>query len=331
METPMPQPIQPETSSASPHSVIAHNMVGAIALILIILATITIAMQYQPSPGKSIAHAQAAAAALATDPFVSTAILARSAIVVDLTDRKTLYSKNPDAQLPLASLAKIPLALVVAQAMPLDTVVTIPRDTAPRGSVERLARGEKWRIQDIIDFTLVASSNGGAEILSEIAEGPIRARYPDAPEGSATLWRMNQLAGELRLSHTYFINPTGLDQSTTLSGAYGTVRDIATLFAFAASSYPTVFNSTAQDGIHLNSVNGGRTVAYNTNEALSDIPGLIMGKTGITDLAGGNLAVVFDVAPNHPVVAIVLGSTREGRFDDMRVLVGRTQKALLNN
>ena len=73
----------------------------------------------------------------------------------------------------------------------------------------------------------------------------------------------------------------------------------------------------------------GKTSAFNTNEALGELPGLIMGKTGITDLAGGNLGIVFEVSPNHPVVAVVLGSTRDGRFEDMKKLVARTQETIL--
>ena len=53
-----------------------------------------------------------------------------------------------------------------------------------------------------------------------------------------------------------------------------------------------------------------------------------MGKTGYTDLAGGNLAVVFDVAPSHPVVAIVMHSTEDGRFADMKAIVADTITAI---
>ena len=54
-----------------------------------------------------------------------------------------------------------------------------------------------------------------------------------------------------------------------------------------------------------------------------------MGKTGLTDLAGGNLAVVFDVGLAHPVVAVVLGSTEYGRFEDMQKLVTTARKAIM--
>ena len=37
-------------------------------------------------------------------------------------------------------------------------------------------------------------------------------------------------------------------------------------------------------------------------------------------MAGGNLGVIVDISVGHPVVIVVLGSTREGRFKDMSIL-----------
>lgn len=329
MEIPQTQEPMQFPAENTPVAITGETLTGASTLAFLLLLAILFTFEYR-SPGALPTETGAKMASVATAAqalFSDLNLAAKGAIVVDLKDNAVLYAYNPDVQLPLASLIKTPLALVVSEALPPDTIITIPRDTAPPGSVERLAKGEKWRVQDVIDFTLVASSNVGAEILAEAADAAIRTRYPAAPEGSAAIWRMNELAHELGLTRTYFLNTSGLDESSTLSGAYGSARDIATLYAYAASSHSSIFSQTAQSGIFLTPKNGSRkTVAYNTNEALEDIPGLIMGKTGITSLAGGNLAIVFEVAPAHPVVAVVLGSTREGRFRDMRQLVERTRQ-----
>jgi D-alanyl-D-alanine carboxypeptidase len=63
------------------------------------------------------------------------------------------------------------------------------------------------------------------------------------------------------------------------------------------------------------------TEAIPTAEPILEFPGLIGAKTGYTDLAGGNLVVAFDLEIGHPVIAVVLGSTQEGRFTDMRALI----------
>jgi D-alanyl-D-alanine carboxypeptidase len=184
-------------------------------------------------------------------------------------------------------------------------------------------------VSDVVNFTLIASSNVGAEILAEAAGPAIAAKYPNAPSSGAALWRMNQLAVELGLSQTYFLNVSGLDESLDQSGSYGSARDVETYMAFAATSSPATFMGTARDGLLLMDERGNSTSAFNTNEAIGNIPGLILGKTGFTDLAGGNLAIVFDVGLAHPVVAVVLGSSYEGRFTDMKRIVSTTRAAIM--
>jgi len=66
--------------------------------------------------------------------------------------------------------------------------------------------------------------------------------------------------------------------------------------------------------------------AKNTNDSAESIPGLIGSKTGFTDLAGGNLVVAFEIEPGHVIVISVLGSDKEGRFQD----VNKLYKATLN-
>ena len=199
---------------------------------------------------------------------------------------------------------------------------------APQGAAQRLGKGERWSVKDVITFTLVSSSNLGAQMLADAANTRTAGRYPRAPKDAAVVWRMNDIARELGLIHTYFLNVSGLDISMTQAGSYGSAGDVARLFAFAASTSPELFSGTTQGGILLVSEQGARTSAFNTNEALGSIPGLMLGKTGYTDLARGNLAVVFDAGIGHPIVAVVLGSSYEGRFTDMRVLVRAARDVL---
>lgn len=273
-------------------------------------------------------ESQVAAPATVVDPFASVELEAQAAIVLDMESGEILYEKNSDVQLPLASLTKIPLALAVSEALPLDAVVSIPYYTSAAGGSDSLSQGEEWRVQDIIDYTLIASSNDGAEILAGLANSGIQELHPEAPLETATLWRMNEIAKDLNLNQTYFLNVSGLDLSGTFAGAYGSARDMAALFAYAAASNPSLFSATARDGILLTSSNGETRSALNTNSAQGAISGLIMGKTGTTDLAGGNLAVVFDIGLSHSIVAIVLGSSEEGRFQDIQKLASRARQSI---
>jgi D-alanyl-D-alanine carboxypeptidase len=50
------------------------------------------------------------------------------------------------------------------------------------------------------------------------------------------------------------------------------------------------------------------------------------GKTGLTDLAGGNLGILFDAGMGRPVAIVVLGATEKSRFTDVSALLFRTQE-----
>jgi D-alanyl-D-alanine carboxypeptidase len=101
------------------------------------------------------------------------------------------------------------------------------------------------------------------------------------------------------------------------------------MFVYAASTSRASFAGTAEGSLTITSVDGKRLTIHNTDQALGAIPGVIMGKTGLTDLAGGNLAVVFDLGPGTtPIVAVVLGSTESGRFDDMKKIISATIQSL---
>lgn len=303
-----------------------ERLLGAFVLTLIFFASATVTWSFfsdtlKPTRAAQTATIVAPLQSATPDAFASVSLSAKSAIVLDITEHKTLYALNPDVQLPLASLTKIPLVLVVAQVLPQDAIITMP------GGISQFAAGTRWKLSDIINFTLAISSNDGADVLAAAAQEGIRAHYPDAPVHDATLWRMNRLAGELGLSHTYFLNDNGLDESPTQSGAYGTARDIAAIFAYAASTSPQTFSATTKQGFSIRSIDGARATAINTDAALPAIPGIIMGKTGYTDLAGGNLAVVYEQS-GHRIVAVVLGSTQAGRFDDMKTLIVRTDQSV---
>jgi len=141
------------------------------------------------------------------------------------------------------------------------------------------------------------------------------------------VWRMNDLAQQLDLTNMYFLNDNGLDISTTQSGAYGSAHDVAMLFAYAASTSPQTFAATTQPSVTVYSTTNMAATGTNTDTALDSIPGIVMGKTGYTDLAGGNLAIVFDT-DGHEIVAVVLGSTEDGRFSDMEQLIAPTQQTV---
>ena len=283
-----------------------------------------------PSPiTNNTPNKQTAAAATALpDAFSTVKLQAESGYVYDMTTHQVLYTLNPDAERPLASLTKIMMALAVSEVLTLDMSITIPYDTAPSGNAEILTKGSVWPMKDVLDFTLIASSNQGADILATAANDALHTKYPQSPALGATVWRMNNIAQGLGLTSMIFSNDNGLDLSSTEAGAYGSARDVGMLVAYAASTSLSTYAGTTRSTMTFKNAAGQTATAYNTDTALGAIPGIVMGKTGYTDLAGGNLAVVFDVGIGHPVVAVVMGSTEQGRFSDMKQLVDASVKAV---
>jgi D-alanyl-D-alanine endopeptidase (penicillin-binding protein 7) len=313
-----------QTQSRSPGWLFKVVLAGL--LLFAFAAGLLFSVEYFKKPTVHEAKALSAAAEeslAAQNAYTNVHLLAQGAIVADIDTGAILYEHHADIQLPLASLTKVPLVLAVSEVLPADSIITISHDTSYNSKASQLLAGEHFVTEDLISYTLVASSNDGAQTLADAAEEAMQARYPHA-QGDAVIWRMNDLAKSLHMTSTYFLNPTGLDISGTQSGAYGSARDIAQLFAYAAKSEPTLFEKTATSSIRITSTDGRVARAENTDAALDAISGMIMGKTGLTDLAGGNLAVVF-AANGKRYVAVALGSTEEGRFTDIQQLTAATR------
>jgi D-alanyl-D-alanine carboxypeptidase (penicillin-binding protein 5/6) len=180
--------------------------------------------------------------------------------------------------------------------------------------------GERWKVKDLIDFSLTTSSNDGIRAVA-IRAGSKLAGTEDADASlDAFIHAMNKRADELGMKNTYYLNETGLDVSVNKAGAYGSAQDQAKLFEYVLSKHPELLEATQNGRSTISSLDKVH-VAKNTDILTNVIPGLRASKTGFTDIAGGNLIIAFDPELNHPVVVSVLGSTETGRFADVKKLV----------
>lgn len=252
------------------------------------------------------------------DPFGQIDIEAKSAIVYDLAENKILYQKNPGEQLPLASLTKIMTALVATDMIPDYTTVTIPKNFV--GDRNGPKPGEKWQLSDLIDYTLTISSNAGADAIAQTI-GTLDNISSKISPSEKFIARMNTKARDLGLTKTFFLNESGLDINSTMSGGYSSVSDVAKIFSYILINKPNLFEATKYKAFNVDSESKISHLAINTNKSINDIPGLIASKTGLTDLSGGNLVIAFDAGLNHPIIVAVLGSSEEGRFIDVEKLV----------
>jgi D-alanyl-D-alanine carboxypeptidase (penicillin-binding protein 5/6) len=142
---------------------------------------------------------------------------------------------------------------------------------------------------------------------------------------------MNAKALELDLKNTYFWNETGLDESVGKGGAYGTTHDFAMLLEYIMMQKPGLMEATQETQTVLTSLDNHQHLAKNTNLIAKEIPGLLASKTGYTDIAGGNLAFVFDPEIGRPIIVTILGSSALGRFEDAKILIVATLKYINGN
>ncbi|MBL4644303.1 MAG: D-alanyl-D-alanine carboxypeptidase [Candidatus Pacebacteria bacterium] len=244
--------------------------------------------------------------------FSDVTLTGKAAYVFDIANNESIFGKNQESQLPLASITKVGVALLAYEHLNSTDQVTISAKAIATEGESGFIVGERWDVQNLTDFTLMTSSNDGAVALSEAIE---------RSAGTDIVSLLNAQAKKLYLSQTYFVNETGLDSSTASSGTYGSAQDVGALFAYAYETSSEIFAATAVSEYLFENLDGTVYKASNTNKAIGELPGLVFGKTGFTDLAGGNLAIVVESEPGHPFVIVVLGSSVEERFEDATVLV----------
>ncbi len=260
---------------------------------------------------------------LSTNMFDNLKLKANAVYVYDFKNKKVVFEKNSTAQLPLASLTKLATALTAIELLPKDSEITIKKEFLAEEGDSGLLANESWKLKDLLDFSLVTSSNDGARSIASVI-GAFDLKTDDYNLGRKDfISKMNAKVQEIGLKQTYFINESGLDVSDTTSGGYGSAQDMGNLIGYIVSNEPDVIEATKYRTFNVDS-DTKEHVAKNTNSNVSNIPGLILSKTGYTNLAGGNLAIAFDPTIGRPVVIVVLGSTIDGRFDDMDELVKAT-------
>jgi len=267
----------------------------------------------------SIEQVETPAKAVFTEPTV----IAQNYVVYDISTGDIIAEKNASIKKPLASITKVMSALTAREMLPSDTQISIRREFLVEEGDSGLRDGEVFSLGDLLDLSLVISSNDGSRAIASVA-GAFMQGNKDYTLGRAQfIKQMNVIAQELGLSTLSFTNETGLDNGDGTTGGYGSAEDVAKLFGHIIKKYPDLLEKTHRETEEIYSDSYIHTLS-NTNTALGNIPNVIASKTGFTNMAGGNLAVVFDAGFGRPIAVVVLGSTTEGRFTDVIALASST-------
>ena len=220
------------------------------------------------------------------------------ALVLDSDTNEILFSKNPNAVLPIASLTKLMTAVVVTEAkLPLNETLTITDDDVDteKNSRSRLRVGTTLSREEMLHLALMSSENRAAHALGRA--------YPGGLE--AFVGAMNAKARELGMNDTHYVEPTGLSSRNQSSA-----RDLATLVK-AAQEHALIreFSTSPEYEVEV----GKRATQFRTTDALVRSPSwdILLQKTGyITEagrclvmqarMAGRKLIMVFlDSAGQH--------------------------------
>ena len=217
-----------------------------------------------------------------------------------------LYAKEAGERLPIASVTKLMTALAASELLPDSTIIPLAR--------------RRYHLKDLVALTLISSSNQGAMALATATTEAL---------GRDLVAEMNAEANILGLKQTTFSNSTGLDLADGQVGSYSSAYDIAHLFTHILAAHPELLAATKFEEIEASTVEGVRHRYQNTNEIISELSGLLGSKTGFTDVAEGSLVIAFDRGLNQPVVVVVLGSSAQGRFNDVKQLVEATIRTFI--
>jgi len=175
--------------------------------------------------------------------------------------------------------------------------------------------GQTFKLDDLARLTLTASLNDGAAAIANATAMRENRSQREMLAGAAVA---------LGLSQTYAINGNGLDVNSAVSGGYGSALDLARLAGALVDKAPLIAEATTKSFARATSEGGTVFSVKNTDPIIGTVPRLLLSKTGYTDLAGGNLALVFDSGINHPIAVVVLGSSQKARFTDGSVLIAAT-------
>ena len=235
-------------------------------------------------------------------------LTAQYAVVVDADTGKVLFDKNMDAPAAPASLTKLFTAAVALSSASLDQELTVDSYDLVGESSMGLSAGQTVTLRTALYGMLLPSGNDAAMTVAQ----NLGALPGDTPQQSIDRFmaRVNATAARLGLQHTHLVTPHGLDAP----GHQTTARDIAamTMFALRNPDFRTIIGSDTYKGEGFD--------LLQANRLLGSYPGLIGGKTGITDNAGYCLMEAAK-RDGHTIIAVVLKSTADAWYTDASSLL----------
>ncbi len=243
-------------------------------------------------------------------PPKSPEISGKSALIYDLTTKRTLYSKNPQERLPMASLTKIMTSIVGLENKNKDDKYLVTKTALVGEDSMGLTEGESVSLNDLLYGLMLPSGNDAAETLA--------SNFAKGREGF--IKAMNDKVKSLGLESTNFTNPTGLEGD---GNQYTTAYDLLVMTSFAMNfeQFRNVVSTFSYD-IPATATHKEFYFENQTN-LITSYPGVKGVKTGYTPEAGLCLVTYLDYK-GHKIIGIILGS--DNRRQEMKDLLDYSLK-----
>jgi D-alanyl-D-alanine carboxypeptidase (penicillin-binding protein 5/6) len=253
----------------------------------------------------------------------------RAAVLIDAATGTLLYYKNPDEEIPPASLTKLVvmhLALeeVKAGRASLDAVIVPPPESwvinqPPGSSLMFLGEDQRTNLRDLLLGLAVPSGNDAA----------VAVALQFAPTVDEFVARMNQVAQSLGLTRTHFVEPSGISEFNMT-----TAREFALFSRFYLRNHPETLQDyhsvpvfaypRVENVAEALRRRPGTIVQNNSNTLLGTFDGVDGIKTGYIDESGYNIALTAQRGETR-FIAVILGAPLRGgiqiREEDGRKLL----------
>ena len=234
-------------------------------------------------------------------------VAGKSALLMDAATGTILYEQNAHERLAPASVTKVMTMLLIMEAIDSgkigwnDTVTASEAAAAKGGSQIYLKAGETMSVSDMVKSIAVSSANDCACAMAEHLAG----------SEAAFVEQMNKRAAELGMTHTHFVNCTGLDDDPNAKEHLTCAHDIAIMSRQLLVNHPDIKKFTT---IWMDTVRNGTFGLSNTNKLVRFYQGATGLKTGFTSAAGYCLSASAQ-RDGMELIAVVLGAeTSQDRF-----------------
>ncbi|WP_370655127.1 D-alanyl-D-alanine carboxypeptidase family protein [Hydrogenophaga sp.] len=237
---------------------------------------------------------------------------AKAWLLMDFDSGEVLASNNIDEPLPPASLTKMMTSFIVEQAvragkLKKEDLVSVSENAWCRGSSTEscmyLPLNGQATVIDILRGIIIQSGNDASKAIAEHMAG--------TEENFAKL--MNAEAQRLGMTHTNFVNATGLPDPAHKSSA----RDLAILARAIIHDSSEFYPIYAEREFKYNNINQG-----NRNALLYTDPSVDGLKTGHTQEAGYCLVTSAKRNGMRFITVILNTNSMQARADQTRALLG---------